>query len=122
MNRIYHVALPDDWERAVATGVYGVSTRGRSLDEEGFIHCSYRHQVEAIANRFYADVPDVILLEIDRSALNVPVIDESVDDIDEVGEQFPHVYGPLPLHAVVDTRPWERDADGRYTLADDDGA
>lgn len=110
---IYHVSLPDDWDRARVLGAYTVSTRDRSLDDEGFIHCSYRHQVEQVANDFYADVPDVVLLQIDPAQLNVAVVDENVDGGDE---RFPHVYGPLPVHAVLAAEPWERGADSRYEL------
>ena len=47
--RIFHIALPDDWEAARRSGKYTASTRGRSLSEEGFIHCSFTDQVEATA-------------------------------------------------------------------------
>src|SRR5688572_5844597 len=43
---LYHAALPADWTAAAAAGVYTMSTRGVTLEQEGFIHCSYRHQVE----------------------------------------------------------------------------
>lgn len=113
-DRLYHVAIPDEWERARVAGAYTMSTRGRSLDDEGFIHCSYRHQVEQVANVFYADVPCLMLLEIDRTQLNVAVVDEHADGD---GEAFPHVYGPIPVHAIVADEPWERTPDGRYVLA-----
>ena len=112
-DELYHAAIPGDWERAQAAGAYEMSTRDRSLDDEGFIHCSYRHQVERVANACYGDVPDLVLLRIDRAALNVPVLDESL----EAGvELFPHVYGPLPMHAVVAADRWDRQPDGRYHL------
>ena len=47
MTRIYHLAIQAEWETAVASsGPYRRSTIGRSLEEEGFIHCSYENQVE----------------------------------------------------------------------------
>lgn len=49
--RIYHLALPADWDHAAERGRYAVSTRGLSLADEGFIHCSYLHQIEPVANR-----------------------------------------------------------------------
>lgn len=116
VSPIYHAALPGDWERARSAGAYAVSTRGRSLDDEGFIHCSHRHQVEQVANGFYGDVPDLVLLEIDPAQLNVAVVDENVAGGDEL---FPHVYGPLPLYAIVAARPWSRGSDGRYVFPAD---
>ena len=74
-----------------------VSTRGRSLADEGFIHAAYERQVEDVLNRYYADVDEVVLLVIDRGTVGAPVLDESV-----AGEQFLHIYGALPVAAVVD--------------------
>jgi len=49
-SSIFHIAEPTLWEAAVLEGSYTGSTRGASLDEIGFIHCSFKHQVEAVAN------------------------------------------------------------------------
>jgi glutathione S-transferase len=100
---LYHIALPADWERAVESGTYATSTRGVTLADEGFIHCSRAHQVEATANRFYGDLDDLLLLTIDEVALDAPVVDE---DLYDTGESFPHVYGPIPVSAVVDAVTW----------------
>jgi uncharacterized protein (DUF952 family) len=110
---LFHAALPEDWERAQAAGAYTTSTRGRTLDDVGFIHCSYRHQVEPIVNRFYSDVRELVLLEVDADQLNVPVVDENLEGRPEL---FPHVYGPIPLYAVTRAVVWRSDADGRYRL------
>ena len=70
---IHHLALPDDWAAAFATGEYRMSTRGVTLDEDGFIHCSTRDQVEATANRFYGDVDQLVVLTIDPQAVPSPI-------------------------------------------------
>ncbi|MGN6302994.1 MAG: DUF952 domain-containing protein, partial [Angustibacter sp.] len=57
--RILHAALPDDWSRARLDGSYDVSTRGRTLVDEGFIHASTLQQLPGVLDRFYADVPAV---------------------------------------------------------------
>ena len=108
MAGLYHIALPSDWENARKAGTYTTSTRGVALAEDGFVHCSRRDQVEATANRFYGDIDEVVLLTIDEAALDVAVVDE---DLYGTGERFPHVYGPIPVTAVFDARPWTR-ADG----------
>lgn len=99
---LYHIALRSDWEAATAEGEYAISTRGRSLADEGFIHCSFAEQVDATAARFYADVDDVVLLRIDPDRLASRVV---VEDLAGTGEPFPHVYGPIPVDAVVEVRP-----------------
>jgi glutathione S-transferase len=116
---LFHAALPEDWERARALGAYTTSTRDQSLDDVGFVHCSYRDQVESTVNSFYADLPEVVLLQIDRDELNVAVIDENLDGGSEL---FPHVYGALPLYAVVRADIWRREQDGTYQLAAIDAA
>ena len=112
MTGLYHIALPADWASARASGTYAMSTRRVTLAEEGFIHCSRRDQVEATANRFYGDVAELVLLTIDEAALHAPVIDE---DLYDIGESFPHVYGPVPVSAVVDAVTWTP-VDGAYHL------
>jgi uncharacterized protein (DUF952 family) len=99
---IFHIALAEDWAAAEEAGEYTVSTRGRTLAEEGFIHCSFAEQIDATAARFYADVEDAVLLRIDPERLPTPVV---VEDLDGTGEAFPHLYGPIPAEAVVEVRP-----------------
>lgn len=111
MTGLYHIALPADWESAQQTGTYAMSTRGVTLAEEGFIHCSRGHQVEATANRYYGDVDELVLLTIDEAALDAPVVDE---DLFDSGERFPHVYGPIPVSAVVDAHTWTPASDGTF--------
>ena len=111
-DEILHIALPDDWAEARSSGEYRVSTRRRSLDDEGFIHCSYPRQLEGVANRFYADVAELIILHIEPELLDAEVrVEPAAEGIDEL---FPHVYGPLPTSAVIATTWWDRDEDGMW--------
>jgi len=110
-ERLYHLALAQDWERG-AGAAYDVSTIGRSLADEGFVHCSFAHQVQPTADRFYRGRGDVLLLEIDPAALTSPV---KVEDPGG-GEPFPHVYGPVNRDAVVRVVPVPLRDDGRLDL------
>lgn len=102
-QQVYHLALADEWERTVATGgPYLRSTVDQSLDEVGFIHCSFLHQLERTRQRFYAGRDDVVLVCIDPARLDVEL---RVEDLHDHGEAFPHLYGPLRLDAVVEARP-----------------
>lgn len=111
-DEILHIAIPDEWSAARATGEYRRSTRGKSLDDEGFIHCSYLRQVEATANRFYADVAELVLLHLDPDLLDAEVRVESAPE--GSGDDFPHIYGPIPMAAVIATTWWDRDDDGMW--------
>jgi glutathione S-transferase len=108
---LYHLALRPEWQAARADGVYRRSTRGRSLEEVGFIHLSSAHQVPATASRFYADLPaaEVLLLTIDPQLLAAAGLEVRFELADG-GEPFPHLYGPLPLEAVLRAEPWQRQA------------
>jgi glutathione S-transferase len=100
---IYHLALRGEWDSCVTRGHYDRSTLGQSLDEVGFIHCSFAHQVQGTADRFYAGREDVVLLMIDPSRLSADVRIESL---------FPHIYGPLPMDAVTTVTPLAVGDDG----------
>jgi glutathione S-transferase len=111
---IFHIAEASDWQLAQVSGDYRVSTRGRTLADDGFIHAARREQVLAVAEAFYADAGPLVLLGIDPTRLSSPVRDDEVAS----GLVFPHVYGPIDLEAVVTVAPLERGADGRFVLPD----
>jgi glutathione S-transferase len=97
-GQLFHAALPEDWEEAQRLGEYRWSTRGMRLDEVGFVHLSYEHQYRGVLARYYADRPDAVVLALDPERLGAEVREEAGV---EGGERFPHLYGPLPLDAVV---------------------
>ena len=106
LPRIFHVTERRLWDAARERGAYEMSTRGRTLQEEGFIHFSTREQLPRIAGFLSGDydVPDeLIVLVVDPARVGVPVRYESMEP---GGEEFPHVYGPVPAEAVVDVEPW----------------
>ncbi|GAA3522378.1 hypothetical protein GCM10022263_08060 [Nocardioides daeguensis] len=109
MSPIFHLALLSDWQAAQRAGSYTISTRGRSLAEVGFIHASRADQWTGVRDRFYSDVTaPMVLLQIDPALLDVPVLDEP--PAPGATETFPHVYGPLPVSAVVKAIPLDRPA------------
>lgn len=111
---LYHLALAGAWDDAQAPGVYERSTIERSLAEEGFIHCSFADQVQRTADRYYRGRDDVVLLRIDPELLGAEV---RVEAAASTGEGFPHVYGPVPVAAVVSAVPVPLGADGRLALS-----
>jgi uncharacterized protein (DUF952 family) len=84
---------PEGWARFQDAGTSEQSTRDLSLAEEGFIHCSYAEQLDGTIGRFYGDLDEVVVLTLDPDLLEAEV---------RVEGGFPHVYGPLPIAAVVD--------------------
>ena len=92
---IYHIVLPEVWESAK----YAASYSAASLETEGFIHCSYDHQLEGVIRRYYPDVAELVILKIDPAKLTSKLVEEPSTG----GEVYPHVYGPINLDAVVET-------------------
>lgn len=95
---IYHVVKNTDWQNAMQQGVY----KPHSLTAEGFIHTSKAAQVAGVLERYYKNEKDLLLLHIDEHALQSPFTYEFSES---VNEEFPHIYGPLNLDAVIKAEP-----------------
>ena len=104
MTLIYHIAEAADWEQAQRDGQYTMSTRGRTLAEEGFIHASTAEQVPLVAGAYDQGVPDLVLLVIDAERVRPELRYEHVPGQED---PYPHIYGPLNLNAVIETRPFQ---------------
>ena len=101
MTTIHHLALAADWWAAVKVGEYRVSTVGKTVDDEGFIHASTAEQVAGTYQRYYADQHDVLLLTIDTELLDSPWRFDPVGDT-----EYPHIYGPITCSAVISVEPY----------------
>ncbi|WP_409484719.1 DUF952 domain-containing protein [Arsenicicoccus dermatophilus] len=106
-----HLTTQAAWEEGLAAGAYTTSTYGRTLAEEGFIHCSSPEQLPQTARRFYRDVPGPLVVLIIEPAL----LGRAYLRMEQVGEEiFPHVYGALPPEAVISVVPaWFEDGELR---------
>ena len=71
-----------------------------------------------VARSFYADVADeLVVLSLDADLLGSEVRWEAPSPAPPPGStvtEFPHVYGPIDLAAVVGVRRLQRDATGRF--------
>lgn len=102
---ILHLAHRSDWERAAREGSYTVSTRGRLLDEVGFIHGSTADQVAGVAERFYRDDPEpLVVLVIDADLVRTGGTEVRFEDGGD-GQDYPHIYGPVPPAHVIRVEP-----------------
>lgn len=107
---LLHIAHGGDWARAQVDGYY----RTGSLGEQGFIHCSYPHQMIKVANIVYRGQRSLVLLHIDPDRLDSRVVEEDGGG----GELYPHVYGPIKVDAVVRVERLEPGRDGFFTHPD----
>lgn len=106
---LFHILKKSEADAAKEAGVYLPAT----FADEGFIHCSYDHQVCRVAAHFYKGQENLVLLEIDKSLLSSKVIDE---DLYDAGENFPHIYGELPWRAVTSIHNFPCLEDGSFEL------
>ncbi len=98
---VFHVATLADWTAAQESGEYTTSTRGVTLEQEGFLHASRADQVGDVYDRYYTDADEpLVLLTVDTDLLEVPWREDPVGD-----DTFPHIYGPLAPAAVVKVKP-----------------
>lgn len=95
---IYHVLKKNDWENALQQGVY----KPVSLSTEGFIHASKATQVAGVLQRYFKNEKDLLLLHIDEHALLEPFTYEFSES---VNDEFPHIFGPMNLDAVINVEP-----------------
>jgi uncharacterized protein (DUF952 family) len=91
---IYHVVTEINWQNALLAGFY----EAESLAKEGFIHTSKAEQVAGVLERYYKGQPNLFLLHIDETKLTAPLKYELAPS---VNEEFPHIFGPLNIDAVV---------------------
>ncbi|MDP1793011.1 MAG: DUF952 domain-containing protein [Acidimicrobiales bacterium] len=99
MEPIFHIASATQWAMAAATGVYTQSTLDKTIEEEGFMHASFDHQVAGTAQRYYQGIDfPLVLLTIDPSLVAHEI---------KVENGYPHIYGPLNTNAVVNVAPFQ---------------
>jgi uncharacterized protein (DUF952 family) len=104
---LFHIVAADTWRTVPA----GRSYAPPSLASEGFVHLSYGHQVQAVANDLYRQDDGLIVLELDAERLTGDVREE---DLYDAGQLFPHLYSALPQGAVVAVHELRRGTDGHY--------
>ncbi len=115
---IYHITSHQAWEEAQAKGEY----RAASLTTEGFIHCSTFEQVLPVAHLYYKGQSGLIVLEIEPSLLSSdlkwePPAGGAPPPGVPVGDQFPHIYGPINVNAVVRTIDLQSNPDGTFNFS-----
>jgi uncharacterized protein (DUF952 family) len=106
---IFKIVPEQDWRKVPPGGVF----TGSSVDlADGFIHFSAAEQVEETAARHFAGQDGLVLVAVDADALGPALRLEP----SRGGALFPHLYGELPLTAVLWVRPLPLGPDGRHSF------
>lgn len=95
---VYKICRADEWRTAERSGVFAGSPDDR---RDGFIHCSTAEQAVGTYEKYFAGEASLMLLAVDTAALGATLKWE----VSRGGALFPHIYGDLPLAAVVWSRP-----------------
>lgn len=106
---LYHITSLSEWNNAQAEGEY----LPQGFAEEGFIHCSYSHQILTVAHRFYKGQNGLVILVIESSTMNSSLVEENLEGGTEL---YPHLYSPLPINSVVKAVAFPCNIDGSFTL------
>ena len=108
---IFKIVPRPEWESA------GESYAGSPHDKaDGFLHFSTRAQLPETLRLYYAGVTDLVLVAVEADKLGEAL---KWEHSASRGEDFPHLYGPLPLSAVLWSEPLNRKADGEFLLPGD---
>jgi len=107
MLSIYKIVPAALWRDAEVAGVF----RGAPVDlADGFIHFSTSEQVAETAAKHFAGQRDLLLVRVDTERFG----DSLKWETSRGGALFPHLYGPLPVDAVVAAEPLPLGDDGRH--------
>ncbi|MEO8907570.1 MAG: DUF952 domain-containing protein [Microbacteriaceae bacterium] len=111
---ILHIAHRTAWEAALLAGTYRVSSGEAMLEDVGFIHASTGAQLNSVAERFYVDDPEeLVVLVLDDDAIRAAGIEVQYEDAGD-GELYPHIYGAIDPSWVAQTRPGRFDERGQF--------
>ena len=91
---IYHIVTPEVWDKYNDEYDY----EAESLQTEGFIHCSYKNQLDDVLARYYKDAGKVLILHINPSRLTAELRPEPSTN----REIYPHIYGKINKSAIAE--------------------
>jgi uncharacterized protein (DUF952 family) len=106
---VYKIVATEEWAKAQAAGVF----TGAAIDRaDGYIHFSTAEQAPETAAKWFAGRGDLTLAAIYAEALG----DDLRWEPSRGGALFPHLYAPLPMSAVLWSRPLPLGADGAHVF------
>jgi beta-hydroxylase len=93
----YKILTAPQWAQFQADGVF----IGAPVDlDDDYIHLSAADQLQGTLDKHFAGQSGLVIVEVDLAALG----DAVKWEVSRGGALFPHVYGPLPMAALLGTR------------------
>jgi beta-hydroxylase len=97
----YKILTADQWAQFEADGVF----RGAPVDlADGYIHLSAADQLQGTLDKHFVGQSGLVIAEVNLTALGETVKWE----VSRGNALFPHIYGPLPMAAVLGVREFHR--------------
>ena len=101
---LIHLIEREDWESAREEN----PLFQKSFIQFGFVHCCLPDQTESVLSQWFAGNNEVIAVEIDSEKLKFPLVFENLEG---GNEDFPHIYGPVNIDAIVKSYPVSQQGD-----------
>ena len=112
-NTFLHLTTKQAWEDALKVGTYSLSTKGKTLEEVGFIHGSFADQVEEVAGFVFAgSTEELVVLHLNIDKLESHDIVVRVEAASN-GKSYPHIYAAIPCELVDRVSEAHMNAEGR---------
>ena len=93
-NRAFKILTADQWAQFAADGIF----HGAPVDlADGYIHLSAADQLAGTLDKYFAGQSGLVIAEINLDSL----ADSIRWEVSRGGALFPHIYGALPIAAVV---------------------
>ena len=90
----YKILTADQWAQFQTDGLF----HGAPVDlADGYIHLSAADQLQGTLDKHFAGQSGLVIAEVDLFALGATVKWE----VSRGNALFPHIYGPLPMAAVL---------------------
>ena len=94
---LLHVTSAEAWAEALRSGVHAPPM----LQQDGFLHLCTTAQLDYVLGRHFAGRTGLVLLHLDPAQLG----DLRWENSEPGRDAFPHLYGPLPIAAVIRAEP-----------------
>jgi uncharacterized protein (DUF952 family) len=98
-----------EYDKAVKIGRYCPV----SMSEDGFIHCSDFNQLIKVANSIYKFESQLVFMVIDPKLVEANIVYE---DLYQLNEDYPHIYGALNMDACINVHPLEKDEHNNFIV------
>ena len=105
---IFHITTPTAWNNFEHQNYF----KADSLQTEGFIHTSTIAQLEATAQRYYANENEIIVLHLDANAMQQKIKYEWASSANDF---FPHIYGVIEKENILQIQSIKK-IDGKFPI------